>query len=70
MPKSPTVILREEARKRGVEVLDIYSFKGVDLIRARIGDKVVVVESTKKVSTLTTKDEVVKFVEDLLKKLA
>ncbi|MGC9012453.1 hypothetical protein [Thermogladius sp.] len=70
MPKSPTVILREEARKRGVEVLDIYSFKGVDLVRARIGNKVVVVESTKKVSTLTTKDEVVKFVEDLLKKLA
>ncbi len=70
MPKSPTVILREEARKRGVEVLDIYSFKEVDLVRARVGNKVIVAESAKKVSTLTTKDEVVKFVEDLLKKLA
>ncbi|WP_434731510.1 hypothetical protein WLZ34_00920 [Thermogladius sp. KZ2Tp1] len=70
MPKSPVVILREEARKRGVEVLDIYSFKEVDLVRARVGNKVIVAESAKKVSTLTTKDEVVKFVEDLLKKLA
>ncbi|MGC9181248.1 hypothetical protein [Thermogladius sp.] len=70
MPKSPVVILREEARKRGVEVLDVYSFKEVDLVRARVGNKVIVAESAKKVSTLTTKDEVVKFVEDLLKKLA
>jgi hypothetical protein len=69
MPKTPSVLLREELAQRNIELLDIYSFKDRDIIRARdkLTGRIIMYVSKRKVSTLTSKDEIVKLVEEMLR---
>ena len=67
MPKRPIVILREEAVKKGVSILDVYSFKEADVVRLKVSDRVVLAYSNRKITTLTSREEVSKFIEELLK---
>ncbi len=69
MPKRPIELLREEAVKKGVSILDVYSFKGVDVIRLKLGEKTVVAYSNRKLATLTSREEASKFIEGLLKEV-
>ena len=69
MPKRPIVILREEAVKKGVSILDVYSFKEADVVRLKLGDRVVLAYSNRKITTLTSREEASKFIEELLKQV-
>ncbi len=69
MPKTPSVILREELKSRNIELLDIYSFKDHDVIRVRdkLTGKVALYTSKRKVNTLSSKEEIVKLADELKK---
>jgi len=69
MPKRPIEILREEAVKKGVSILDVYSFKEVDVVRLKLGERVVLAYSNRKLTTLTSREEATKFIEELLKQV-
>ncbi len=71
MPKSPTILLKEELKKRSYELLDIYRFKDRDLIRLRniLTGEVHLITSEKYVSDITSHDDLVEFVNRLLSKI-
>ena len=71
MPKSPTILLKEELKKRSYELLDIYRFRDRDLIRLRniLTGEVHLVTSEKHVSDITSHDDLVEFVNRLLSKI-
>ncbi len=71
MPKSPTILLKKELKKRSYELLDIYRFKDRDLIRLRniLTGEVHLITSEKHVSDLTSYEELVEFVNRLLSKI-
>jgi len=71
MPKSPTILLKEELKKRSYELLDIYRFKDRDLIRLRniLSGEVHLITSEKYVSDITSHDDLVEFVNRLLSKI-
>lgn len=71
MPKSPTIMLKEELRKRSYELLDIYRFKDRDLIRLRnlLSGKVHLIESEKHVSDITSYSDLIEFINKLLSKI-
>ena len=71
MPKSPTILLKEELKKRSYELLDIYRFRDRDLIRLRniLTGEVHLITSEKYVSDITSHDDLVEFVNRLLSKI-
>lgn len=70
MPKTPSVILREELRKHGLELLDVYCFKDHDIIRVynKQSGKVSLYQTKRKINTLTSRDELLSIVMDILKR--
>ncbi|WP_440059214.1 hypothetical protein ACSU1N_05350 [Thermogladius sp. 4427co] len=70
MPKSIVRILESELARRGLTLLDIYSFKTHDLVRLKAGGEVLIIKSNRKINTLTGKEDVVKFVEEILGSLS
>ncbi len=71
MPKTPSIMLKEELKKRSYQLLDIYRFKDKDIIRLRnmLTGKVYLVESEKHVSDIMGPDDLASFVEKLLSKI-
>ena len=67
MPRNPSVLLREELDKLNIELLDIYSFREHDVIRvlSKTTGRVILYTSKRKVNTLTTREDVVKLVEEI-----
>ncbi|MEM4717607.1 MAG: hypothetical protein QXE81_02470 [Desulfurococcaceae archaeon] len=70
MPKTLSVILREELRKHGIELLDIYCFRDYDLIRVynKQAGKVFLYQTKNKISSLPSRDELVSVVIDIVKR--
>jgi len=60
MPKSLTEILKRELSIRELELLDIYTFKKKDVLRIldKKTSRVLLYETTKKISSLASIDEV------------
>ncbi|MEM4481443.1 MAG: hypothetical protein QXK88_04700 [Desulfurococcaceae archaeon] len=60
MPKRQAVLLRNELDKLGLELLDVYSYKEGDFIRAlnRQTGRVHVHKSTRKITALTSMDDI------------
>ncbi|MEM0001152.1 MAG: hypothetical protein QXH02_06960 [Desulfurococcaceae archaeon] len=71
MPKNPTEVLREELRKLNIELLDIYSFKDHDVIRAynkQVG-KVILYRSKRKVNAITSREEATNLALEIVKQV-
>jgi len=71
MPKNPTEVLREELRKFNIELLDIYSFKDHDVIRAynkQVG-KVILYRSKRKVNAITSREEATNLALEIVKQV-
>ncbi|MEZ0394009.1 MAG: hypothetical protein ABWK00_03045 [Desulfurococcaceae archaeon] len=68
MPKDRALLLREHLRKYGLELLDVYAFRGRDYIRiaSRDGQKVRLVRLERPLSQ-TTPEELPKLAEKLSK---
>lgn len=60
MPKNPAELLRRELEKLNVELLDIYTFRDLDVIRAysKQTGKVIVYKSKRKITTLASQEDV------------
>jgi hypothetical protein len=71
MPKSLTEILKRELSIRELELLDIYTFKKKDVLRIldRKTSRVLLYETTKKISSLASIDEVKTLVAEVTKVL-
>jgi len=72
MVKSPTEMLREELRKLGLELLDVYSFKDYDIIRIhdKRVNKVILYKSRQKVNTITSKEDASKLANEVSRYVA
>ncbi len=70
MPKTMSVLLREEFLRNGYELLDIYRFKDHDVIRFRhkLTGKIYIVESKRHVTELTGLEDVQELVRSLVEK--
>lgn len=70
MVKSKTELLRAELEKLGLELLDVYSYQDSDYLRVRhkYTGNVVVYESKRKVSMLTSAEDVRSLAQDIAKK--
>ncbi|MET1159900.1 MAG: hypothetical protein ABWW65_02970 [Thermoprotei archaeon] len=68
MPKTPSVIVREELWKRGYELLDIYHYKDKDILRVkhRGTGKVFLYEIRKHVRDLTNREEIINLVNSII----
>jgi len=71
MPKTPSVILREELAKKGYELLDIYHGREKDTIRIKnlLNGRVYLIESNKHVRDLIGREDVIKFINELLSRI-
>jgi hypothetical protein len=71
MPKSLTEILKRELSIRELELLDIYTFKKKDVLRIldRKTGRVLLYETTKKISSLASIDDVKTLVAEVAKVL-
>ncbi|RLG81419.1 MAG: hypothetical protein DRO13_01230 [Thermoprotei archaeon] len=60
MPKTPSVILREELSRMGYELLDIYQYRDRDIIRIkhRMSGKIFLYETKRHVRDLVSRDEI------------
>ncbi len=69
MPKTMSVLLREEFERNGYELLDIYRFKDHDLVRFRhkLTGRVYVASSKIHVSDLASPEEIHELVGKLVK---
>jgi hypothetical protein len=69
MPKSLTEVLKKELRAHGLELLDIYVFKKRDVLRLldRKTNRVVLYETPRKLSSLTSLDDVKALVSEIAK---
>jgi hypothetical protein len=69
MPKSLTEILKRELSIRELELLDIYTFKKKDVLRIldKKTSRVLLYETTKKISSLASIDEVKTLVAEVTK---
>ncbi|RLG82717.1 MAG: hypothetical protein DRO40_06910 [Thermoprotei archaeon] len=73
MPKTPSVLLKQELAKKQLELLDIYRFKTHDIIRVRhsMTNKVYLVKVEKHVSDIASEkdlDEIVKKIYEAVSK--
>lgn len=71
MPKNLVKVVRNELAKRNVELLDVYSFRDHDVIRVfnKQSGKVVFYKSSRKVNTLTTREEIENLVLNITKQV-
>ncbi len=69
MPKTPSVLLKEEMFKKGLDLLDIYHHRDGDIIRFknRLTGKVYLYISKKHVRDLVDVGELKKLIEELVK---
>lgn len=69
MPKTPSITLRLEMSKKGLELLDIYHGKDNDIIRYRdnLTGKVYLYISKKHVRDYVQRDEIISLVNELIK---
>lgn len=69
VPKTPSVILREELAKKQLELLDIYRFKDHDLIRVKhsVTNKVYLIKVKKHVSDMVNKKDIDEVVKEIIK---
>ncbi|MFZ8783318.1 MAG: hypothetical protein ACO2OR_04975 [Desulfurococcaceae archaeon] len=69
MPKSLTETLKRELSIRELELLDIYTFKKKDVLRIldKKTSRVLLYETTKKISSLASIDEVKTLVAEVTK---
>lgn len=70
MPKTPSIILREELAKSGFELLDVYVFKDFDVIRVlnKQTGAVLVHKTKRRVSTMVSKEDISQIINELTKK--
>ncbi len=68
MPKTPSIILKEELSKKQIELLDIYRFKDHDLIRVRnkLTNKVYLIKVEGHVSDIVTKEGLQNVIEKII----
>lgn len=68
MPKTPSVLLREELVKYGYELLDVYRYRDRDLVRLldKQSGRVIIYESKKHIDELNTVDEIKSVVSEII----
>ncbi len=68
MPKTPSIILKEELSKKQIELLDIYRFKDYDLIRVKnkLTNKVYLVKVEGHVSDIVIKEGLHNVIEKII----
>jgi len=68
MPKTISVLLRSELLRHNVELLDIYRFSNKDIVRVRdrVSGKVAVYALKSPLSSVTSRDDLVKVVNEVL----
>jgi len=68
MPKTPSVILREKLRRKGIELLDIYHGREKDIVRFKtvIDGKVYLYEIKQHVRDMVKEEDIDKLVEEIV----
>jgi len=68
MPKTISVLLRNELLRHNIELLDIYRFSNKDVVRVRdrVSGRVAVYALKSPLSSVTSRDDLVKVVNEIL----
>lgn len=68
MPKTPSILLKNELIKYGYELLDVYRYRDRDLVRLldKHSGKVIIYESKKHIDELNTADEIKSIVSEII----